>query len=720
VGVLLPGCSTAAPEGLVQECSNDDDCEAGEVCLLDQGGVCIDLSVPARRPELGLDVTQNQFRIEFRGCDAELDPIDGVLRTDKRDQLSTINQVSAISERPTIECAACPDGECIDGDLCRFPFRGEFTLSQPSRFGQSGLKLGPEPYPIEVEMVEVADPVVFEWPRYVASDLSADLPVVLELVPEDTNLARVRRELAPAQDAGTREFAITTRLDCQRKVSAHIRRLETQSALPETAVALFFNEEVAELATTIGVPVEELPACAQTSECSPGHACAMPEGRCVLDLKDARASRSASSNESGDVQIPVYNYCEGGNVSERAFRVEVTPPDGSGLPVMHYDLLQPFAFPPVDSPVVDPLPDDLDLCLPDWAPISTLTLAYEGEPVKLLETEEGEYVCCSSECLPTAQEERPPSTASACPEISLEKFQVSTRVPDVDEQAWMDDGCLLPIAGDSGESVVVGACESGVCTVDLSPGEQGPDAPGLEYTLAIESPVGSVFRSQTLKATVVEGQTTFEPISLSPRVVYRGAVGCGDELGETCVPADVAIVAERLRFEGEADPAGPFFHETASLSDGTFTLLLDPGVYVVTAIPERGSAAGPSAYRVIDLRLGQGGTVDVVDGVPTADTANNPIELTGGVPVVLRLRDFDPGGRVEPIDLGSWAHTSPLVDPDGNELDLNDPLTCYGGGAADRGCLIRRMIRPGAPPILASISNSADFTMRVAGDVNCP
>ncbi len=87
----------------------------------------------------------------------------------------------------------------------------------------------------------------------------------------------------------------------------------------------------------------------------------------------------------------------------------------------------------------------------------------------------------------------------------------------------------------------------------------------------------------------------------------------------------------------------------------------------------------------------------------------------------MRLRDFELGGRVEPIDLGSWLDQDPpLVDPDGGAIDLNDPGACYGGLTTDSGCLIRKMLPYGAAGILASISNSADFKMRTAGPVNCP
>jgi hypothetical protein len=390
------------------------------------------------------------------------------------------------------------------------------------------------------------------------------------------------------------------------------------------------------------------------------------------------------------------------------------------LPVMHYEVTQTFALPSVDMPVVDPMPGGLDLCMPDWAPPALLSLQYTGDPIKLLETAEGEYVCCSIECLPTAQEERAPSTAAECTEIPLD-LELTGLVPEVDTTAWMDDGCFPPVTGDPGRYTAAGECEMGNCTVLASSGANDPDIDSPSYTAHLISQEGSVFRSQTLQLSVVDGVLELEDVQLAPRVVLRGSVFCDEDLGENCLPGDVAITVERIRQEGEDDPPPPYVYETASLMDGSFTLLVDPGVYVITAIPDRGSAAGPTEYRIVDLRLGDGGIVNFEGGVPVADIGGSPFELAEGVPVVLRLRDFDLGGQVEPIDLGSWVdQATPLTDPDGAAVDLNNPLTCYSLGAADRGCVIRRMIRSDSAGILASISNSADFTMRKPGDITCP
>lgn len=717
--LVVSACSTLAPVGAAPGCASDDDCDAGEVCLLDQGGVCLAPSVPPRRPELGLDVAEGEtFHIEFRGCDAEIDPIDGVLRTDKREQLSALARLSAITDRPIIDCSSCTEGECIGGSLCRSSFRGDFALSQSSRFGRPQLKSGSESYPpVDGELMELDEPVIFDWPRHVSTDEAADLPVVLELSPENVNLARIRRELAPPASSDPRDFEITARLDCQRTVSASVRRIGANTGIEEASVAFFFNEEVASLATTLGVELDELPACTETSECSTGHACALPAGRCVLNLFDTQASRDAPSDPDGNVLVPIYNYCEGALITSRELRVEVTPPEGSGLPTMQYYVSQPFAMVAVDSPVTDLMPGDL--CMPAWAAPGEIALSYTGAPVKLLETTNGEYVCCTDTCLPTVLEDKAPSTATECAEIPL-TLELQAQMPAPDEDVWDEDGCLLPIDGSPGTYSATKECGMGECSVLASSGDTGEEATGLAYRAKLVSPVGSVFRSQTIDVVLEAGMVEFEAVELKPRVVLRGTVTCDPQLGENCVPEDVAVVAERIRQDGDGDPPPPYFFPTASLPNGDFTLLLDPGVYVVTAIPDRGSLAGPGEYRVLDLRSGSA-IVDTVAGVPIADISTNPMVLKGGVPVVLRLRDFAPGGRVEPIDLGSWKYQTPaLADPAGVELDLNDPATCYSGGASDRGCAVRDMIRPNVAGILASISNSVDFTMREEGNPNCP
>src|SRR5690606_18797768 len=214
------------------------------------------------------------------------------------------------------------------------------------------------------------------------------------------------------------------------------------------------------------------------------------------------------------------------------------------------------------------------------------------------------------------------------------------------------------------------------------------------YTVELVSPEGSVFRSEVRNFEIEAGVTSLPEIKLLPRVVLTGRVGCAEAEGEDCVPGDSNVIAERIRMPGDGlYTPSPYVFDSTTLEDGSYLLLLDPGVYVLTALPSRVAAHGPSPYVVVDLRLAtSSSSVTVLDGVPIATAP--ALQLEAGVPSRVQLRSFDGNGRMSPVDLGSWTYQAdPLVDPDGRELDLNDPTTCYSEAVGARGCAIRSMLR---------------------------
>ncbi len=719
LALALAACSTAAPDDPQLECVDDNDCADDEVCLIDQGNVCRNLGIPARRPVLGMEVSEDDFRIEFRGCDAEIDPIDGELRTDPRDRLSTVFELGAISERPTVACADCTPGDTcsMDGSVCTSDFVGSFSVRRSSRLGLRAQTRESLPYPLVDEMMlPTEDPVEVDWARYAPADEASNLPTILELNPAAPSLARFRVELAAPPDEAPVSLEAVSRLDCQRQVTGRVRRFGG-SGIEGATVAIDYDEVVAPVSTVLGAAINELPTCSEDEECGPGRACNPLFGRCGLDLRGVEAGRDAVTDAAGDFTAPVYTYCEDGDVDARSFRIRVTPPEGSGLPRLDHAVTQTFTLPLVGSPI-SPDPLDGDLCLPPWPAPLSLDLPYAGEPVRLLSTADGDYVCCSADCLPTAQEDRPPSTAPACAELNL-NIEAHADFSMPDPQSWMDDGCVGPAGNTPGRYEMAAECDAGVCPMSLTPGE-GPET--LTYTVSLISPPGSVFRSEVRSFEVGPTTTELPALSLQPRVVVAGRIACDAELGEDCSPEDVAVRAERIRMPGESlDTPGPFVHDTTTVADGSYILLVDPGVYVVTALPPRGtgSLAGPAPFTVLDLRLGTSTSlVNLVDGVPNA---NAPVmQIEPGVPVVLRLRGFSTAGRVRPIDRGSWLSQGGVEDPDGRALDLNDPATCYTDGGNERACEIRSLLRPPATTLVTSISNAADFTMRFLGPIDCP
>ena len=147
-------------------------------------------------------------------------------------------------------------------------------------------------------------------------------------------------------------------------------------------------------------------------------------------------------------------------------------------------------------------------------------------------------------------------------------------------------------------------------------------------------------------------------------------------------------MAERLR-SPDVDPEavlGPYFY-TASTIPGSllceFVLPVNPGVYLVTALPQTASPGGPARISVLDLRL-ESELVDSSGPMPIAELAA-PIVLEAGTLVTLELDNFDRSSVAVPLDLAAWqadrrssrASTSTRRD------------TCYG--AAGRGCEIRRL-----------------------------
>lgn len=720
LAAIALACSTAAEPPPSQECFDDEDCEGDLVCLLDQGGICQNLGVPARRPVLGVDITEGEFSLELLGCDAEIDPIDGELRTDPRGIMSTVISLDAHAERPTVGCADCTAGSTCEpgGELCTSNFEGTFSLRRSSRLGLASIRRDGLNYPLVDEMdMPIEGSVEVDWAQYQPGNEMADIPTVLELNPAATSLARMRFEMTPAPNSEARAFEPVSRLDCHRQITGRVRRVGSGSGMEGATVIMRFDEPVASQSTVLGASPNELLPCQDDDDCGPGRACNPQSDRCGLDLRGVEAARNALSDAVGEFASPIYTYCEDGDVDQRKLQVEVLPPEDSGLPRVSYSVDQSFALPLLGTPIA-PDPLEADLCLPNWAPPTTLELPYSGEPVKLLSTSEGDYVCCSNECLPTLQEAREPSTASSCDAISFD-LVAATELQVEDPQLWIDDGCMTPTPGAEGRFELGATCEAGSCPLSLSPGNT-PE--GQSYALRINSPEGSVFRSELRAINVTPETTELPAIELRPRVVLSGRVLCDQALGEDCVPEDVAVQAERIRMPGE--PAGtppPYFFETATVADGSYILLLDPGVYVMTALPPASAQAGPASFTVVDLRLGTSTSlVNVVDGVPGA---NAPVlQIQPGVPVVLRLRDFASGGRVRPYDRGSWVAQGGVTDPDGRALDFNDPTTCYAeaGAGTGRGCAIRSLLPRRAGALVTSISNRADFTMRFQGAIDCP
>jgi hypothetical protein len=300
----------------------------------------------------------------------------------------------------------------------------------------------------------------------------------------------------------------------------------------------------------------------------------------------------------------------------------------------------------------------------------------------------------------------PPTPPTTCP---LGASVTASTLFTPDPAPWKQFNCMDldrpdPTVPEGSQRVVYGpfdttgcATDDTPCTLALSPGTQG-----LEYQLRIEPPVGSLVRSMTLPAQRIDASTpSIVAPTLAYRVLLRGRVELAplltadgnQDLTVRC-PVNAEIMAERLRVPGE-DPStivGPYFYSAHTIpgslvckpgsSFASFVLPVNPGVYLVTALPHTGSQGGPAKIIVLDLREGS----DLVDSsgpLPIADLPD-PIVMEPGTLVTIELDNFDRSSVATPLDLAGWAP----IDGD-PELDLNRPDTCHGAG--DRGCEIRRL-----------------------------
>lgn len=730
---LAPACSTVDRDP-VPECLSDADCGAGTVCAIEEQ-TCVPEELAPRRV-LAFDIREGETRVELHGCDPEVSTELGgaELRVAKRGTIVRDYDVRPMALRPVLDCETDPCiGECdADALTCLEPIdatvklgsSSRLALSPPSISGKSYLAVPDPPLPEG----EVPAALAFTWPRYDASALEAHAAAVLDTAPtvpmEETNsrsnFLRILAEDAPqASDA---EIQAVSDDRCQRGIYANEPVVRTVSGTPVIGATIDFThaEPIAAPSTVLeGTAL----SCNSDDECPAGWACHPDLDRCGLDLEGVPAGSTVTVEELGGGFSParVYTYCEDEDTGEdpllRSFDVRVTPPDASGLPATTYQLTQTFPDPP--SPTADRrVVLDGTLCLPDWqAPIS-VGFSVRGEPVELLENEQGTYACCDTVCLPTDE----PGVDPASPPVitnchDFERVRFETKWVHENPEEWvMVHGCdILTEAAADGSAGrysrdVIGCEDPDACSVALTPGDV--EDSNRVYTYTITQPVGSVFRSHRANLEITPLTTDLGELELLPRVLVRGSLACPLETSfDECLAAKGVFAAERLVVDtDEVDPPGPFYFQARADAKGEFVLPLDPGVYVVTAYPAIGSPGGPAPYEILDLREGAPG-IEVVDGVPHAEFAA-PIQLEEGTLVRALLRDFDVSAGVTPIDTGSWVYQdNPLP------YDLNDPATCYG--SSQRGCVIRRL-RPTDAQISLLITRRFQFTTRSTGPASCP
>lgn len=767
VAALAGACSTAAPKDEGRTCSEDVDCLATQIC---SNGLCYENYLPPNEP-IALDVRNDNlspspFRVEIRGNDialakvADPPPIRYFLdRADVRDRL-LINLVEW--QYSDLEAGKRTDGVGV----------ATLELQQASRLGRApfvvtGLDFPPASWDMNPEVVP---PLIKSWPHYAPGAAGGDQPLYVKLAYKDDpegveprwNRGIVARQLArKGLDASSdHAFEITTVRECHRKILGNIRFPEgplspggldpapmvtvdmrhagrVDDGDPSTpvcdpmpigqtpatcAVETIVGQVYPTCSSSIYCPEpygcypavdggEDRCGCRLDSECPKGQVCNIEHQQCALDLTDRPAIQPVTAEPKDDAPVAsaVYIYCDDEPTADRTmeFIVSTTPDARLGLPRLNYRVVLTFLV--GDLLGVTPLGR---VCLPTWEAAHTISLPLTGDPGPLFRVDDDVWTCCDTTCLDS---DTPPSKPPSCalkPDIGVVgDFAIANPA------TWEAAACM-PLSGADEEGRVrvtypPAACpaDSPACNVALSPGP--PGGGGQDYVLRVEPPVGSMFRSTELDLTVTSDLEVADLRPLEWRFLLRGQVsqeGCGDGV---CVPA-AEIVAERIiRGEDPDTLLGPFFYTGNPINTfGDYVIPVNPGVYLVTALPTasaNSSDTGPAPIVVVDLREGSPALL-AENGMWVADI--DELKLTRGEVYNIELDDFDSSSRVVPLDLTTWED---LVDPDGEPLDLSAPGTCKAG----EGCQIRRL-RAGGSPVRLPQDQILRFVARAAAGEASP
>ncbi|RMG97203.1 MAG: hypothetical protein D6705_09195 [Deltaproteobacteria bacterium] len=467
----------------------------------------------------------------------------------------------------------------------------------------------------------------------------------------------------------------------------------------------------------LGPPPPEQ-VCTSDADCIEGlEVCVIEEGalagRCSAPLAGRPATKgSVVTDVAGAFDTVVYTHCDDAPTAQhdRAFDLTVVPPPE--IPAPAVDVRVTTTFLAAGGGVNPGSTIATPLCIPDWMPAVDVVVRTSGEPVVLATDAMGQDVaCCETGCLsafgndegdttlPTPTTCHPVTTSGSARVVATAPFEAPPT------SAWEDLGCapLARNAGTAGEYRREGTCDAeGACTLSALPGGGDLD----QLTVRIESPVGSVLGSTMLSLPVPPPTDPME-VTLPRRALVRGKVRLGGDLCDAEKPGDCSdvqatVIAERLRMPGESEATvpGPYLHTVPTYVDpatgepGTYVLPLDPGVWLVTALPQAGSRGDPAPIEILDLRDGEDLSHDIV--------------LPLGIRVTLELRGFDPRAQVSPWDIGSWKN----LDHPGRDgpVRLSDPGECLSTlpGLA---CQIRALT-PRGSALLPSITGTVQVTAR--------
>ena len=539
---------------------------------------------------------------------------------------------------------------------------------------------------------------------------------------------------------GSTPFSATFAYDsrCNRAVVGSVVRIDLETGelgepVEGASIALRYADVDDRVWPRLGVPGLVSPEeCTDDSTCGAGRFCDPQRGRCVLALA-GRDAGSTTTDDSGQFSAQVYTYCEDAALVEGSIerRYTVTTTPAGAMPSVTFDARVSFSeLPSAAGNITAPL------CVPDWGESVSVQVPLQGVPRQLATTATGlTYQCCDVGCLPAAEmdaEAGPPAPMGACrgrtaagatPTV---RFEAPFTIDFVTYLQKWGECAPLDLTDDDDTPFSVGTLRADAnCPADgdacVAEGlALGTDDEPRTYSVRIQSPTGSVLGSEDREVSLSPSSLPMTAITLPQRVLVRGVVDVGDGVcGERDDPTDCAsrgavVIAERLAMPGEttATVPGPYLHQVTTYydpgqaRDGAFVLPLDPGVYVMTALPAPGEDGGPADFQLLDLR-----------GV---EEEAGPLRfvLEEGILVTMNLASFD-RTFVVPLDTGSFID-NPLTHPEeGRFVDLNRVGECLiPASEGSQGCKIRQLV-PAGSNVSASQVGLVRFTARRSGAAEC-
>ena len=490
-----------------------------------------------------------------------------------------------------------------------------------------------------------------------------------------------------------------------------------------------------ELTPRLGVPgLISPPICSDDDACAEGQFCDVERERCVLALAGRSANDGVTTDEAGAFEGQLYTYCDPENDNyTREFSLTATP--SAGQPTVNFRPQQ-VTYDPSPGIFLNPL------CVPDWGEPVTVQVPLQGVPRDLASTATGiEYRCCDVGCLPAAETDAqtgPPAPLSACrgrtaagatPTV---RFEVPFIINEATYGNWLAAQCAeldIPTEDEEGpyqagslRSVANCPADGDACVAEGL--AVGTDEEPRTYSVRIESPTGSVLGSRDLDVPISPSTLPVSPITLPQRVLVRGVVDvgesvCDDRADSTdCASRGALVIAERLAMPDETPTTvpGPYLHQVPTFFDlasgrsGAFVLPLDPGVWIMTALPAPGEDGGPAGFQILDLRSETIG--DTMESGPIR------FVLEEGILVTMDLASFD-RTFVVPIDTGSFFD-NPMMHPDGSGfVDLNQAGECLTPASEGaQGCKIRQLV-PSGSNVSASQVGLVRFTARRSDAAVC-